>query len=780
MQYNNINNLSMTGGDDFTDISQILERCVLLDVNQTILSNKIFDSITNTTFDGDVELNGTTSNTGIFDNTGTIDNTGTLTNTGTINSTGIFDSTGTLNVGGTLNLTTDIVADKPSLNFTNTGSTIVNPSNIMALQVAGTDKFVTDATNTAISATTQLSLTAGTSTTTMTTASFQNNFGTEQLFSVNSNQKLQLQNTNTTLNNTTTSIQSGGTTKISVGASNTTLNNTTNEIQSGGTPKITTNATNITLSNDTIALTGSTGITISNTTGALRLWSPTMSFGYDTALTKICDEMAFESLRYLTIGFNKNGLGNGEFRVSDDLNSRFLINSTLMELNSATISMYDGTNERFRQTTTTTTITNTNIGTNGILIHTGNFTAKGTTITLQDATPTTRFSQTNGTTTITNTNIGTNGILTHTGNFTASGATMTLKDVSLTTHFLQNDGLTTITNQDIELTAPGTSGSITLTGGGSALNIGIDLDSIGTIRIDSDNDVRIQASDTIRIQAPPGSSRATFTAGTTTLSNTTSISLDHPTTTISSASASKMSITGTTSTFNNTGVVTLQSTASNVSISANGTSTEGILIKQNGTGGVRILSSTTSPLIMGTGTTNYASVSSAGVGATEYWVGSGGANSFPLSYPLMWMSTATTGQTTSQCRIGSFPDNNTAETFIRYRFPYRSRVRAMTLVSDGETINASQTYIHISVTNATGLDTSPNYAYWIYDAGVANPGEIVVTDNGSMTSVADIPANSTFYVFLAYGSLGISINSVGTARTVPAEFQVHLWIQQII
>ena len=41
MQYNNINNLSMTGGDDFTDISQILQRCVLLDVNQTILSNKI-------------------------------------------------------------------------------------------------------------------------------------------------------------------------------------------------------------------------------------------------------------------------------------------------------------------------------------------------------------------------------------------------------------------------------------------------------------------------------------------------------------------------------------------------------------------------------------------------------------------------------------------------------------------------------------------------------------------------------------------------------------------
>ena len=57
MEYNNINNLSMTGGDDFTNINQILDRCVLLDINQTILSNKIFDSITDTRFDGDLELN---------------------------------------------------------------------------------------------------------------------------------------------------------------------------------------------------------------------------------------------------------------------------------------------------------------------------------------------------------------------------------------------------------------------------------------------------------------------------------------------------------------------------------------------------------------------------------------------------------------------------------------------------------------------------------------------------------------------------------------------------
>jgi hypothetical protein len=757
MQYNNINNLSMTGGDDFTDISQILDRCVLLDVNQTILSNKIFDSITDTRFDGDLELNGTTTNTATF------------------------DSTGTLNVGGTLNLTTDIVANKSTLNITNTGSTIINPQNICALQVAGNDKFVSDIMNTSIYATSALNLSAGGSTNTqMTSANFQNNFGTQQTYQVNNATKLLLANTATTLNNTTTNIQSGATNKITTNATITTLNNETTNIQSNGTNRITVNptttglnndTTNIqssgttkiqttgsttTLTNDTIDLTASTGIATNGTltqTGNFTAKGTTITLQDATPTTHFTQSSTATNITNATINLESGGSTADKYRQT----------GTLTILDNDEIRMRYRTSNRLVQTATATTLTNT-------------------TINLQDETPTTRFSQNNGTTTITNTNIGTNGILTQTGSATLSGTTITLQDATPTTRFQQTNGTTTITNTNIDLTATGTSGEITLTGGGSSLNIGIDLDSVGTIRIDSDNDVRLQASDTIRIQAPAGSSRATFQSGTTTLSNTTSISLDHPTTTISSASASKMSITGTTSTFNNTGVVTLQSTGSagQVSISANNNSTEGILLKQNGTGGVRVLSSTTSPLTMGTGTTNYATVSSAGVGATEYWVGSGGANSFPLSYPLLWLSTATTGQTTSQCRVGSFPDNNTAETFIRYRFPFRSRIRAMTLLSDGETINASQTYIHISATNTTGLDASPNYAYWIYDAGVGNPGDIVVTDNGSMTSVADIPANTTFYVFLAFGSLGATINSVGTARTVPAEFQVHLWIQQVV
>jgi hypothetical protein len=377
MQYNNINNLSMTGGDDFTDISQILDRCVLLDVNQTILSNKIFDSITDTRFDGDVELNGTTTNTG------------TLTNTGTIDSTGIFDSTGTLNVGGTLNLTTDIVADKPTLNITNTGSTIINPQNIIGLQIAGNDKFVSDIMNTSIYATSALSFSTGGSTNTqMTSANFQNNFGTQQTYQVNNATKLLLANTATTLNNTTTNIQSGATNKITTNATITTLNNETTNIQSNGTNRITVNPTTTglnnnttiiqsggttkiqttgsttTLTNDTIDLTASTGMTISNTTGALRQWSPTMSFGYNPSFNTICDTMVLWSLRYIDIAFNQEGLATGDFRIKNNATNNLFINNTVMELTNPNIKMYDGTNERFNQTTTTTTLTNNYIVSN--------------------------------------------------------------------------------------------------------------------------------------------------------------------------------------------------------------------------------------------------------------------------------------------------------------------------------------------------------------------------------------------------------------------------------
>ena len=353
----------MTGGDDFTDISQILERCVLLDVNQTILSNKIFDGITNTQFDGDVELNAMTTNTGTLTNTGTID------------------------MGGTLNLTTDIVADKSTLNITNTGTTVINPQNICALQVAGNDKFVSDIMNTSIYATSALNLSAGgLNTLQMTSANFSNNFATQQTYQVNNATKLLLTNTATTLNNTTTNIQSGAINKITTNASTTTLNNDTTNIQSGGATKIQTTGAITTMNNDT------TSIKSGGLDKIVVIADNTSITNTDIATTGILTHTGDATLKGTTI------------RLQDTTpTTRFTQNNGTTSIINATINLADNTpTTRFQQTNGTTTITNTNIATNGILTQTGDFTAKGTTITLQDATPTTKYLQDSTTTTLTN------------------------------------------------------------------------------------------------------------------------------------------------------------------------------------------------------------------------------------------------------------------------------------------------------------------------------------------------------------------------------------------
>jgi hypothetical protein len=58
MNYTNINNLSMTGGDDFSDINLILDNVVLVDTTQTITGNKLISGTT--TFTGDIVANGFT------------------------------------------------------------------------------------------------------------------------------------------------------------------------------------------------------------------------------------------------------------------------------------------------------------------------------------------------------------------------------------------------------------------------------------------------------------------------------------------------------------------------------------------------------------------------------------------------------------------------------------------------------------------------------------------------------------------------------------------------
>jgi hypothetical protein len=479
MNFTDNNPLSMTGEDSFTSINQILQRCVLIDTNQTILSSKTFEATTTTIFDGDVELNSTTDNTGVLNNTGT------------------------LIVGGTLNLNTDIIADKASLNFTNTGSTLINPSNILALQIAGNDKFVTDAMNTAISATSTMSFSAGGSTNTQfNSANFQNNFGTQQQYQVNNATKLLLANTATTLNNTTTNIQSGGTNKITTNANTTTLNNETTNIQSNGTNRITINPTTTGLDNTTTNI-QSGGTTKIQTTGTTTTLNNDTTYIQSGAVDKIEVTATQLNLTNATISAFSGGVVDPKYRQT----------ATQSIIDNDTIRMRYRTADRLVQTATDTTITNTNIATNGILTQTGSATIKGATITLQDATPTTKYLQTSTNTTITN-------------GFIVSNATTEQRiQVNGGDKFISIVGSTSI--QDVIMGVSSTSGGLFLSSSSGKITMdtnntstdGILIKNINTgaggVRIESDG-----ATGTLALDSA-GTLNANTSTGKNSLSSTT-------------------------------------------------------------------------------------------------------------------------------------------------------------------------------------------------------------------------------------------------------------------
>jgi len=459
MNFTNINNLSMTGGDDFTDINQIIERCVLLDVNQTIVSSKTFDNTTTTTFDGTLVSNNAVTFNNAVAIASTTSNSGTFTN----QLAGTISNLGTLNIGGTLNVTTNIVGSKPTLTFSNTGDTAITATNNINLTATSINLL----SNTALSATTT-------------------NTG-------------YLINTGTFDNDASGNIINAGTFD-NIG----TFENTTRILDLGGTINLTADITG----DKPLLVINNTGDTAINSTGYLELQA-----GVGNSVIVL----APDGLRVLTSVFVSDVLTiNGtNFEVNPSAShtlkvssvTKELITSSVTTLTNPTIQLNDGTTTRFTQPNGTTTLTNTNIATNAILTQTGNFTAKGTTILLQDSIPTThynqtsttstltnsainlqdetsvtrfaqsslsttlrnatinlqdntptiRFQQTNGQTTLTNTNIGITGILTTTGACTINGAftttssAVTLKDNASTTHFLQSSSATTLTNTTINL-----------------------------------------------------------------------------------------------------------------------------------------------------------------------------------------------------------------------------------------------------------------------------------------------------------------------------------------
>jgi hypothetical protein len=727
MNFTDNNPLSMTGEDSFTSINQILQRCVLIDTNQTILSSKIFEATTTTTFDGDVELKATTDNTGVLNNTGT------------------------LIVGGTLNLNTDIVADKPSLNFTNTGTTIINPQNIMALQIAGTDKFVTDVMNTSISADTQISLNAGTSTTTLSSNTFASNFNTGQLFSVGGNQKLQIQATNTNLNNTTTSIQSGGTTKISVGASTTALNNTTTNIQSGGTNKIVVDGTTTGMNNDTtnIQSGGTTKIQTASTTTTLT--NPTITMN-DGTTDRFSQTTTTTTLTNVNIALDSGGVVADKYRQT----------STQSIIDNDTIRMRYRTADKLVQTATATTLSNTTMnitsssgGTNitdnstgdiliqsvygdcsiianelayiqgglkstiysglegevNVLIDTQEkFNAdklatniSNTTINLQDATPTTRFAQTNGTTTITNTNIGTNGILTQTGNFTAKGTTITLQDATPTTHFLQNSSATTLTNTTINL-----------------------QDATPTTRFTQTNGATTITNTAISLTGTTGALALTTTTGKASINSTTGqIELKTAGTSLTSINIENTSAT--------TGGITMKTSGSS-GISIESTSATGDIILESGdnlnlrttnsSGDILITSSnadvditcgSSKEIKFVVGSTTEGGINSKGTFGTSFFVGDL-TTYYPVCFTIVLMQKTFNTSSLTDLDFGYRINNDSGNTCNRFMHPFPYVIVGYSVVADDDANNTTF-QVFFTKYSATAQDTAVATDFQSFNSG---------------------------------------------------------------
>lgn len=362
----------MTGGDDFSEINVLLDGAVYIAGTQTITGDKTFTG--STVMDGGLDLNGFTINTNTIENTGSINNLADIFNDGTITNyaSGLIKNDGIIENNNQLFLTVGSIITASSENITpdevsylaGASSNLQDQINLKAnddevVHLVGTEtitgaktfennnftvRTATLGDRIAVNSST-ITITPSTTTgITMTPTLYQSDFTAGYSFFTNAVEKLALSATESWLRNATNIfLQIGTTTKQQITATATTLTNTTTSIVSGVLTKLSINATATTLTNDTINLTGSSGFNISNTTGALRLWSPTMSFGYDTLLNTVCSIMSFESLGGVGIGFNLDGVSFGNFNISDNTTTYVAIDNAGMYLQNAEVYVDGGT-----------------------------------------------------------------------------------------------------------------------------------------------------------------------------------------------------------------------------------------------------------------------------------------------------------------------------------------------------------------------------------------------------------------------------------------------------
>jgi len=427
--------LSMSGGDDFTGITEVLDRAVLLDSVQTIRSAKTFADGFTQQFDEGLEIATGKSITG----DGLLNLNGITGTTLEVNSVDkvVVDGTTTTLTNPTITMN-DGTTDRFSQTTTTTGLTN-GTINLVSGTGLNTTKYTQSSTASTIKNTTMniTSLSGGTNIT-------DNSTGDILIQSVYGD----------------CSMIAGELAYIQGGLKSTMYSGLEGEVNVliDTQEKFNANKLRTNISNTTINLQDETPTTrFAQTNGATTIRNTAINLTDNTPTTRFSQTNGQTTLTNTNIGLTGITTATGNFIHTGDFTSTFT-NGTFTA-KGGTILLQDGTpTTRYRQTNGQTTLTNTNIGLTGIttatgaFIHTsdftsqspyGTFTAKSdnlrlqdttgtsasetkyyhtttttnianTTINLRDATPTTRFSQTNGTTTITNTNTGV------VGNFTAS------------------------------------------------------------------------------------------------------------------------------------------------------------------------------------------------------------------------------------------------------------------------------------------------------------------------------------------------------------------------
>ena len=387
---------------------------------------------------------------------------------------------------------------------------------------------------------------------------------------------------------------------------------------------------------------------------------------------------------------------------------------------------------------------------------------------LRDTTINDNFSTSNlfGTSYITNTNTATT-ILSTDITSTASTGTNTIKSTSglveVSTTSTNSSGILIKNNNT-------TTGGIRIENEGASGLIVLDTTSGGGIELRISGDDKLNISGVGAAQATVLSGALTTVSGTTlTLGSTTGgasltattgvVSVNGANTTAAGVLLENTSVTGgVTVRSNGSNGITLNSINGTTTLTTNSSSATAISLRQTGLGGISIITSTSKPIVMGTTVDNYATVSGSGVGATSYWTGYGGVNTYNLlSFQIHATKNASGGS--GSVLIAPCYNFTTTDKTFNYCLPVPIVFTKMTLIYDTDAgAAANMTFDFIRKTSNAGTPSTIGTEVFATTTNATTTYTQVITLPGYFYDVGEIfkvdysgsPANEWGVIFHGY------------------------------